>query len=99
MLERPRTRADCEGTPRPCPWVSCPHHLYLDVSRRTGEVAVRFPDREPEDLEDSCALDVAERGGATHEEIATRVGVSRERVRALELRALIKLRSAMEHAR
>jgi hypothetical protein len=28
---RPRTRADCVGGPRPCPWVSCIHHLALRV--------------------------------------------------------------------
>ncbi|MCU0292535.1 MAG: hypothetical protein MUF10_11210 [Thermoanaerobaculaceae bacterium] len=24
---RPRLRADCQGGPRPCPWVTCRHHL------------------------------------------------------------------------
>jgi len=24
---RPRTRRDCEDGPRPCPWLSCRHHL------------------------------------------------------------------------
>lgn len=28
---RPRTRAECEGGVRPCPWVSCKHHLAIDV--------------------------------------------------------------------
>ena len=27
---RPKTRAECVGGPRPCPFVSCKCHLYLD---------------------------------------------------------------------
>src|SRR4051812_43658731 len=30
--ERPLRRADCANGPRPCPLVSCRHHLYLDVN-------------------------------------------------------------------
>src|SRR3977135_1711586 len=30
--ERPKSRADCVEGARPCPFVSCTHHLYLDVS-------------------------------------------------------------------
>lgn len=26
---RPRTRGDCAAGPRPCPWISCRHHLAL----------------------------------------------------------------------
>ena len=26
-ITRPRTRADCVRGPRPCPWISCRHHL------------------------------------------------------------------------
>src|SRR4029077_6719314 len=29
-IERPRPRGDCVGGERPCPFVSCAHHLYLD---------------------------------------------------------------------
>lgn len=29
--ERPRTRAECLGRPRPCPWVGCRYHLGLSV--------------------------------------------------------------------
>jgi len=35
---KPRTRAECVDGPRPCPYVSCQHHLYLDVSARTGAI-------------------------------------------------------------
>ena len=33
---KPQTRAECVDGPRPCPYVSCKHHLYLDVRRRGG---------------------------------------------------------------
>jgi hypothetical protein len=33
-VERPRTRAECKDEPRPCPWVACKHHLYLDINPR-----------------------------------------------------------------
>lgn len=29
---RPRTRGECLGGYRPCPWVSCRHHLGVDVT-------------------------------------------------------------------
>ena len=35
---RPKTRADCIGDPRPCPWVGCKYHLFLDVIPKTGSI-------------------------------------------------------------
>ncbi len=35
-LGRPRTRRDCAGGPRPCPWISCRHHLGVNVDPTTG---------------------------------------------------------------
>ncbi len=32
-IVRPKTRGECASGPRPCPWVSCRHHLYLDVDK------------------------------------------------------------------
>ena len=31
-VARPLTRAECKDGPRPCPWVSCRHHLLLEVA-------------------------------------------------------------------
>ena len=39
-IERPKTRADCVDGPRPCPYISCAHHLYLDVNNESG--AIKF---------------------------------------------------------
>src|SRR5262249_21251204 len=86
-IERPRTRADCKDGPRPCPWVSCEHHLYLDVSAKTGSIKLNFPNLEPHEMKDSCALDVAGQDGATLERVAESMNLTRERVRQIEVRA------------
>jgi sigma-70-like protein len=90
-VERPRTRGDCENGPRPCPFVSCAHHLYLDVTD-TPSITFNHPDREPWELKETCALDVADRGGVTLEEVGDFIGLTRERIRQVELEAVFKLR-------
>lgn len=86
----PRTRAECP-TERPCPHVGCRHHLFLEVNK-TGSVRFNHPDLEVWDLQESCALDVAERGGETMEAVGEVLGVTRERVRQIEIAALARLR-------
>ncbi len=92
-VERPRTRAECRDGARPCPWVACKHHLYLDINPRTGSIKLNFPELEPWDLEHTCALDVAEAGGRTLEEIGVVTNLTRERVRQVEVRGLLALRA------
>lgn len=92
-VERPRTRAECRDAPRPCPWVACKHHLYLDINPRTGSIKINFPDLEPWELEHTCALDVADGGGLTLEEIGVITNLTRERVRQVEVRGLLTLRA------
>ncbi len=89
--EKPRTRAECLEGPRPCPYVSCKHHLYIDVSARTGAIKLNFPDLEVWDLGESCALDVADRGGTTLEDVGAIMNLTRERIRQVEVKALAKL--------
>jgi hypothetical protein len=89
--EKPRTRAECAEGPRPCPYVSCKHHLYIDVSARTGAIKLNFPDLEVWDLGESCALDVADRGGTTLEDVGAIMNLTRERIRQVEVKALAKL--------
>ena len=91
--ERPHTREDCRDAPRPCPWVACKHHLYLDINPRTGSIKINFPDLEPWELAHTCALDVADNGALTLEEIGLITNLTRERVRQVEVRGLITLRS------
>jgi hypothetical protein len=93
---RPRSRAECAGGARPCMFISCKHHLYLDVNPGTGSIKLNFPDKEVWELEDTCALDVADRGGITLEEVGTIMNLTRERIRQVETRGLLKLRAMAE---
>lgn len=92
-VERPRTRAECENGERPCPFVSCQHHLYLDVSAKTGAIKLNFPDLEVWELNETCALDVADRGGTTLEEVGAIMNLTRERIRQVEVKGLAKLQA------
>jgi hypothetical protein len=93
---RPKTRADCATGPRPCLFVSCKHNLFLDVNPETGSVKLNFPDKEIWELAETCALDVADRGGITLEEVGTIMNLTRERIRQVETRGLLNLRAATE---
>jgi hypothetical protein len=88
---KPRTRADCKGGPRPCPYISCKHHLYVDVSPRTGAIKLNVPDLEVWELSESCALDIADHGGTTLEDVGAIMNLTRERIRQVEVKALAKL--------
>jgi len=91
-IPRPTTREECRGELRPCPWVACKHHLYLDINPETGSIKINFPDLEPWELKHTCALDVAERGGITLEEVGEIMNLTRERIRQVEVRGLLKLK-------
>ena len=91
-IPRPTARAECREEMRPCPWVACKHHLYLDINPETGSIKINFPDLEPWELKHTCALDVAERGGITLEEVGEIMNLTRERIRQVEVRGLLKLK-------
>jgi hypothetical protein len=91
-IPRPTSREECRGEARPCPWVACKHHLYLDINPETGSIKINFPDLEPWELSHTCALDVAERGGITLEEVGEIMNLTRERIRQVEVRGLLKLK-------
>jgi hypothetical protein len=89
---RPQTRSECLDGQRPCPWVSCKHHLFLDVNPETGSIKLNFPDLEVWDMKDTCSLDVADRNGITLEEVGEIMNLTRERIRQVEVRGLLKLK-------
>lgn len=91
--QRPKTRAECVDGPRPCPFVSCQHNLFLDVSAKTGAIKLNFPDLEPDQLEHSCALDEADAGGLTLYQIARRTNLTRERVRQIQGKATSRMKA------
>jgi hypothetical protein len=90
-VERPKLRAECASGERPCPFVSCKHHLYLDVSAKTGAIKLNFPDLEVWEMTETCAIDVADRGGTTLEEVGAIMNLTRERIRQVEVKGLAKL--------
>ena len=87
---RPTTRADCERGIRPCPFVSCRYNLYLEVSSR-GSIKLNFPHLEPHEMIHSCALDLADNGKLTYEEVGAALNVVRERARNIEHDALVAI--------
>jgi hypothetical protein len=74
--------------------VSCKYHLYIDVNPNTGSIKINFPDLEVWELQHSCALDVAGQGGITLEEVGEILNLTRERIRQVEVRGLMKLKDA-----
>ena len=90
---RPRHRGDCLNGERPCPWVSCKYHLYLDINPKTGSIKLNFPDVEPAEMTDTCVLDIADRGPVTLEDVGRIMNLTRERIRQLEAAASVKIRS------
>ena len=89
VLRPPRTRGDCEpkgGGPwaaRPCPWRECKFHL---ASEAKGDQPPRK----------SCALDVADRGGQTLEQVGNVLHLTRERIRQIERKSMPKLLRALK---
>jgi hypothetical protein len=97
--DTPKTRAECVGGQRPCPFVKCRHHLWLDPEQdqsgnwqkgRQGFTSVI-----PHTME-SCALDVAE-VGATPDQIGKMLDIDNTRVRQILDGAITKLRRRDKH--
>lgn len=105
LPERPRTVGDCEreglGTLRRCPWVGCGYHLALNVSPDNGTIILTWPDRDPLEWGETCALAVARRApdGLTLIEIGRILDVTREAVRQVEVAGLRALRELSDLAR
>lgn len=93
--QRPATRADClpggANAQRPCPFVSCKHHLALEVNARNGNIKMNFPDVEVWEMRETCALDVADYDGATLIDVGRILNLTRERIRQIQDVALFDL--------
>jgi hypothetical protein len=96
---RPTTREECKDMERPCPFVSCKYHLYIDVHPVRGSIKLNFPDVDVWEMTETCALDVADRGGITLEEVGEIMNLTRERVRQVETAGLAKLQAIDDIAR
>lgn len=88
---KPTSRSECKDMERPCPFVSCKYHLYIDVHPVRGSIKLNFPDIEIWEMTETCALDVADRGGITLEEVGEIMNLTRERVRQVETAGLARL--------
>lgn len=105
LPERPRTLADCEreglGTVHRCPWVGCGYHLALNVNPDNGTIHLTWPDRDPTEWGETCALAVAHRNpeGLTLLEVGSILDVTREMVRQVQNAGLRALRELADLAK
>src|SRR5262249_46575714 len=56
-------------------------------------IKLNFPDLEVWEMNETCALDVADRGGTTLEEVGAIMNLTRERIRQVEVKGLAKLQA------
>lgn len=91
---RPKTTGECleRGIQHPCPYVSCPRHLYLGVTE-AGTLKLNFPGKEVWELEETCASHVARRGGVSAAQAGALVGLKRGRVGQMERAFRVALRA------
>jgi hypothetical protein len=82
------TRGACRRLEGPCPHAVCRFNLTSERrdSRGAKPAQLHLPV-----VRETCALEAADQGGMTLEEIALRLSLTRERVRQIELGALKKL--------
>ncbi len=85
VLSPPATRAGCAELPRPCPVVVCRHNLALE----------RLRGRSPVRDDSACSLDYAAGDGMTLQEIADVFGMTRERIRQVQVLGLANLAAKM----
>lgn len=97
MADGPKTRGECNEKRRDgsglrsfCPYVGCKNHLYLDV-KPGGSITLNYPDLEVWEMKETCALDIADSGVSTLEDVAEHMQVTKERARQLEEIALMKV--------
>lgn len=87
--------AEAVAHSRPCLFVACTATNYVDENRETGAVKFNHPHLEPGDLTRySCSLDMADEGPVTLDAAGAAGGVTRERTRQIEVRALAKVKAA-----
>lgn len=93
---RPEVRSKCPTT-RPCPFVGCRYHLFLDIEEN-GDIKFNFHGLEPWEMPETCSLDVAEKTTEKRSLTSTGnlMGLTRERVRQLESSAFEKLKEARD---
>ena len=89
----PKTRGACPRD-RPCPYLTCYYHLAGHVNSN-GHYVKTFPSMEWYESPQSCALDYADEGSHTLQEVGLVMNIIRERVRQIEKEALKKYTAGM----
>lgn len=87
---------------RPCPLVSCRYHLLLDVAEDGRLFMTRDLDESDVDsivealreMPETCALDVADGGGATLEQVGDLLAVTSNMVTQVQTRATRAIRAS-----
>lgn len=92
--DRPKTWAACRETTGPCPYVSCRHHLFLDINPKSGSVKFNFPGKELWELEETCSLRAAD-SAHTLDGVADLMNMTRERVRQVEDESVERIKSSI----
>ena len=95
----PQDRGDCAGKHRPCPWIHCRYSLVGEPGTAERGRLYHFNNGDHEtpleSLEHTCALDVTDEGEHTLEAVGKHLGITRERVRQIEEKAMEKVRAAL----
>jgi len=93
MSNTPKTRADCPATDQPCDNILCRYHLWVDDFHRQDGTPDSRKSRAWGDPSRTCALRFADRGPLTLEFVGRITGITRERIRQLEARAIREIRA------
>jgi len=94
---RPTRRADCRDGVRPCPYVGCRYHLFLDFNEDSGSITYNFGAAvEIDEIPETCALDLAENEGMTLEDVGRCMNLTRERVRQVEESLCARIRDSID---
>lgn len=91
-LRFPKTRGECKNGLRPCPFLRCKYHLWTDLVEVRGKSRLRM---RRSIGNESCCLDVADRGYNTLQQIADALGLTREGVRQTLESALASVRDGV----
>jgi len=82
------TDGPCMARVEPCTRTMCRYHIHSDARKLQITKSV--------EIETTCSLKLANRGGMTLEEIGSIMGLTRERVRQIETKGTTRLRHTLE---
>ena len=81
-MKKPTKRSHCKNSIRPCPWISCKHHMIWFVPSPHCLSNDQLLDKVI-NMKDSCDLDISDNGGVTEKKLAVILGLSLVRIRQI----------------